>query len=61
MDAVAFVGIMIGVHGAGLTNMLFLPSHAGVAEIALQAGWHDVSGPQGSPMMYAEMAHRLEL
>ncbi|CAK0808757.1 unnamed protein product [Prorocentrum cordatum] len=52
---------LAGVHGAGLTHMLFLPAHASVAEVALREGWHDVDGPKGSPPMYAEMAQRLGL
>jgi len=54
--------ILAGVHGAGLTNMLFLPPTGAVAEIALQTGWKNSDGePQGSPNMFAEMAHRLGL
>ena len=55
------VNVFAGIHGAGLTLMLFLPPTGAVAEVAVSEGWFDVEGPKGSPPMYAEMAQRLGL
>jgi len=59
---VARASVLAGIHGAGLTNMLFLPGGSAVAEVKIQEGWLDNDGgSKGSPDMYAEMSHRLGL
>ncbi len=45
---VARAGILVGVHGAGMTNAMFLPSYAAIIEIFPYKWWPD---------MYRQMAH----